>query len=254
MKSLPLFKAVDSLSLTPATARRLLHLLVGLFVLCLFCACVLYLWLKVNSGVLCQRRLMNDAASEMRLYFGQRQMLLERLGSLVVREPALPKRALDPHRQLPRYQRQWVALGEARSAWGVMLSGRDLADLDRLGAGLLYVRGGKRPLVSYLHGRFERRSMLPDTVLDALVLTPPGADEEALWLAAPHDPLQRVYLFLAVRRDHEVIWLGLELRGSDLSPALASRFGGAHVLLDAVRHVVLGSGGGERRWTRRLHR
>ncbi len=243
MKSLPLFKAVDSLSLTPATARRLLHLLVGLFVLCLFCACVLYLWLKVNSGVLCQRRLMNDAASEMRLYFGQRQMLLERLGSLVVREPALPKRALDPHRQLPRYQRQWVALGEARSAWGVMLSGRDLADLDRLGAGLLYVRGGKRPLVSYLHGRFERRSMLPDTVLDALVLTPPGADEEALWLAAPHDPLQRVYLFLAVRRDHEVIWLGLELRGSDLSPALASRFGGAHVLLDAVRHVVLGSGG-----------
>lgn len=133
MKSLPLFKAVDSLSLTPATARRLLHLLVGLFVLCLFCACVLYLWSKVSSGVSCQRRLMNDAASEMRLYFGQRQMLLERLGSLVVRDPALPKRALDPHRQLPRYQRQWVALGEARSAWGVMLSGRDLADLDRLG-------------------------------------------------------------------------------------------------------------------------
>ncbi|MDF5964350.1 hypothetical protein P4055_10780 [Pseudomonas aeruginosa] len=45
-----------------------------------------------------------------------------------------------------------------------------MADLDQMGAGLLYVRGDKRPVVSYLHGRFERRSMLPETVLDALVL------------------------------------------------------------------------------------
>ncbi|UTN87860.1 hypothetical protein NMC41_12975 [Pseudomonas aeruginosa] len=170
MKSFPLFKTVDSLSLTPATARRLLHLLVGLFVLGLFCTCALYLWSKINNGVSCQRRLMNDAAGEMLLYFGRRQMLLERLGALVVRDSTLPKRTLDPHRQLPRYQHQWVALGEARSAWGVLLSGRDMADLDQMGAGLLYVRGDKRPVVSYLHGRFERRSMLPETVLDALVL------------------------------------------------------------------------------------
>ncbi|HGJ8975659.1 TPA: ATP-binding protein [Pseudomonas aeruginosa] len=243
MKSFPLFKTVDSLSLTPATARRLLHLLVGLFVLGLFCTCALYLWSKINSGVSCQRRLMNDAAGEMLLYFGRRQMLLERLGALVVRDSTLPKRTLDPHRQLPRYQHQWVALGEARSAWGVLLSGRDVADLDQMGAGLLYVRGDKRPVVSYLHGRFERRSMLPETVLDALVLEKNGADEEALWLAAPHDPLQRIYLFLAVRRDDEAIWLGLELRGSDLSHALASRFAGAYALQDAVRHVVLSSEG-----------
>lgn len=243
MKSLQLLKAVDSLSLTPSTTRRLLYLLVIFFVLCLFCASALYFWSRVSNGVSCQRRLMNDAADEMRRYFERRQILLERLELLLARDSSLPKRVLNPLRQLPRYERQWIALGENDDAWGLLLSGRELDELDRLGAGLLYVKGGERPVVSYLHGRFERRSMLPETVMEKLLQHSSEATGKLLWLAAPHDPLQRIYLFLAVHCNGETIWLGLELRGNDLSSALTVRFAGSYVLLDDQRRAVLGNGG-----------
>ncbi|MDF5980467.1 hypothetical protein P4114_31880 [Pseudomonas aeruginosa] len=144
MKSFPLFKTVDSLSLTPATARRLLHLLVGLFVLGLFCTCALYFWSKINNGVSCQRRLMNDAAGEMLLYFGRRQMLLERLGALVVRDSTLPKRTLDPHRQLPRYQHQWVALGR-QGVLGSLAFGAGYGRLGPDGRRLIVCQGRQTP-------------------------------------------------------------------------------------------------------------
>ncbi|MBF8792097.1 hypothetical protein IRZ70_04715 [Pseudomonas monteilii] len=183
---------------------------------------------------------MNDSADNVRVYFEQRQMLLERLGGGIVRDASLPQRALDPHHRMPSYRRQWVTLGEEGSEWRIQISGRDLDDLDRLGVGLLYFHEGTDPVVSYLHGRFDRRSLLPSAVLEGLMQHSGSEEGQTIWLAAPHDPLHRMYMFFAVRCDDYKGWLGIELRARDVMRALTSNFSGAYALLDQARRVVLG--------------
>lgn len=240
MKSLQPLEATDSLSLTPSAMRKLSYLAMGGIVVGLFCICVLYLWSCFNDVVSRHRRVMGDAASEARIYFERHEALLEHLGRLSIRDAAMPKQVLDPIRQLPPYQRQLFALGAADGAWGIQLSDRELGDLDRMGAGLLYVSDEKVPQVSYLYGRFERRSVLPEAVLQSLARQVPDGDKAIIWLSAPDDPLRRIYLFQPLSCIDGTAWLGLELRAEDMLEALRADMEGGLILQDAQQRVVLG--------------
>ncbi|UXL37072.1 ATP-binding protein [Pseudomonas fragi] len=232
MKIKNFFLPFETTFSTPKAVRRLLRLFAWLLLFSMISGVCFYLNSCFNDELSKRRREMSRAIYDAQIYFHKREAMLVHMNrSLMYRANDSKHSAMALVGQLEKYKYTNIALGELGGDWSILLSGRDLADLDNLEVGLLYVAADKALTVSYLHGRFDRHYAIPSSILEQLKNIGFEDSPEIIWLADANDPLSRIYLFSKI--DHDGGWLGIKLNGADVKEAIGSRDVSGYLLLDS---------------------
>jgi two-component system capsular synthesis sensor histidine kinase RcsC len=233
----------DSIFSTPRAARKLLRLLAGVVLVCLALALFFYLSTLFNQQISQHRRVMNGAMYDAQLYLYKREALLTHLNRGVLYQAVEPLQSmgrLDHPLSAHSYINQ--PLGDPAKRWSLLLSGRDVRELDDKRLNLLYVDASVGQPVYRLHEAFAGGQDVPAAVLQRLR----GWDEDdqsstVRWLSDDSAGKVRVYLFTRISDSLDAGWLGIQARGSDLRQALNVPIAGDFQLLDQEQHQVVGS-------------
>lgn len=240
MKLKQFLQPLDAGFSTPSAARKLLRMLSCALMFCLLCSLAFALSMAFNHEVSLRRRTMNAAMYEAQLYLSHRESLIDHLSRNVM--PVSVGRTLVGE-ALSRGQEHVPTILSLNAGQGLLLSARDLAELQDKRLGLLYVvEAGARPVVDRLIPTGMPESPLPVAVLEALRQASSTAPAVRVhWLADAEDSERRLFLFEPLGDGHDAGWLGLEIRGDDLDAVLHGAGAGEYLLLDRRHQVVFAS-------------
>ncbi|MCU1717103.1 ATP-binding protein [Pseudomonas sp. 5P_3.1_Bac2] len=177
------------------------------------------------------------------LYLYKREALLTHLNRGVLYQAVEPLQSmgrLDHPLSAHSYINQ--PLGDPAKRWSLLLSGRDVRELDDKRLNLLYVDSSLGQPVYRLHESFAGGQDVPSSVLERLAnWDAEGQPGGVRWLSDDSGAVVRVYLFTRISDSLDAGWLGIEARGSDVKKALNVPVAGNFQLLDQDQHQVVGS-------------
>ncbi|MGZ0782885.1 ATP-binding protein [Pseudomonas saponiphila] len=209
---------------------------------------------SLNETLSNYRRQMNAAAFKAQQFFNQRENLLKAISSSVVRTSDDRLSSSTRHFLATNDQLRVLPFGHAGSSpWALVLTARDLIEVDNTRSQLLYM-APEQDLVSTLYQPPGRKPISSSEDASAapwlkqldlrtaqnLLTQHPGA--RTLWYWTGADGSKQVYLLRPVDEQHASEgWLGLELTEADLALDPLELHQGKYLLYDAEGALVLHS-------------
>mgnify|MGYP001582487501 CR=1 FL=1 len=236
MKLKQFLQPADAYFSTPKAARRLLRLFAQLLVLGMVVGATISISSIFNSEISRRQGYMSDAIANARVFFTQREALLNWLVLSAVNNAARAEEA-DSTDDL------YVELGRTPQSVGLHLTGKMIGFFNDNRINLIHVaEEGNQAAYSIKTLSFD--SSIPASILKRLQ----AFDEQAsdaprqLWLSDQNASPPRLYLFGRVdMRRPQLGWIGLEMDASDVSNTLHDDRAGQFMMLTPNGDVMMSS-------------